>query len=328
MAHHLDRHDIRPHVPSHEFAATDRSGERRTWIVVAITTVMMGVEIAIGAWSGSLALLADGWHMATHAVALGLTGLAYLLARRYATDPRFAFGTWKIEVLGGFASALVLGLVAVSMVAQAIWRLWQPHAIAFGPALAVAILGLAVNLVCAVVLAGPGPSTQHHGAHHHHHHHHHDINLRAAHLHVLADALTSLLAIGALVCARATGWNRIDPAVAVVGAVMIGRWALRLARDSARVLLDGEMSHPLVPRIRAALENDDDSRVCDLHVWRVARDRFACIASVVATAPATSQQYKARLSRFPELAHVTVEVIRCEHHDQICVAGQPTELSS
>ncbi|MFN7964557.1 MAG: CDF family Co(II)/Ni(II) efflux transporter DmeF [Acidobacteriota bacterium] len=327
------------HVPEptpthdHDFEVGNPFGERRTWIVVALTSAMMLAEILGGWWFGSMALLADGWHMATHAVALGITGMAYALARKHRLDPGFAFGTWKIEVLGGFASSIVLAIVALYMVGESIARLISPSPVLYDQALWVAAVGLAVNVVCALLLkhdhtdAGHGAPNHSHAEspdHAHDHHHtpsgeHHDLNLKAAYLHVLADALTSVLAIVALLGARSFGWVWLDPVMGIVGSALVARWAIGLMRETSRVLLDREMGLPLVEQIRASLESDGDARVCDLHVWRVARRQFACIATVVADQPKTPQQYKQRLEHCSELAHVTVEVLRCEEHDRVGV---------
>ena len=271
-----------------------------------------------------MALLADGWHMGTHALALGVAAVAYALARRHARDARFAFGTWKIEVLGSFASALVLALVAVGIVFEASLRLWRAEPIAIETALWVAVVGLVVNLVSAWLLHGagdgqghsPGGHQEHHDQHaehaHHGHDHHdahshgHDLNLRAAYVHVLADALTSVLAIGALLGALWLGWWWLDPLVGVLGAVVIGVWAVGLMRQSAAVLLDREMDHPLTHEIREDIESDGDAKV-----WRVGRTQFAAIACVVADVPLAPSVYRARLARHTELVHVSLEVNRC-----------------
>jgi cation diffusion facilitator family transporter len=280
-----------------------------------------------------MALLADGWHMGTHALALGVAAAAYALARRHAQDTRFSFGTWKIEVLGSFASALVLGLVGAGIVAESALRLWRADTIEAGAALPVAVVGLVVNLLSAWLLHGAQGHDghhEHHGhaheeaghadhdhaphgdhAHHDTHHHGHDMNLRAAYVHVLADALTSVLAIGALAGALWLGWWWLDPLVGVLGAVVIAVWAVGLMRESSAVLLDREMDHPLTQRIRADLEADGDAKVADLHVWRVGRNQFAAIACVVADVPLAPSAYRERLRRHSQLVHVSLEVNRC-----------------
>jgi len=304
----------------HDFELGNPLAERRAWIVVGLTSVMMVAEIAVGLWTGSMALLADGWHMATHAVALGVTGFAYALARRESRDARYAFGTWKIEVLGGFASAIVLGLVAVYVALESILRVFAPVELRYAEALGVAALGLAVNLVCALLLKhDPHEAHEHdHGNPAHepeHGRHAHDLNLRAAYTHVLADALTSLLAIGALLGARTFGWRWLDPAMGLVGSVLIAWWAVGLLRETGQVLLDREMSPELVQRVRASLEQGGDTRVSDLHLWRVGRAQFACVATVVADLPHEPCAYRERLAGHPELIHVTIEVLRCQDHE-------------
>jgi cation diffusion facilitator family transporter len=315
-------HDLSGWRHSHAFDAGNRAGERRTWIVVGITAVTMVAEIVAGWLTGSMALLADGWHMATHVVALSIAGVAYLLARRWSSDERFAFGTWKIEVLGSFSSALLLVVVALAMSIESARRLYSPEAINYVPALAVAVLGLVVNLVSAWVLqeGGSGHSHGHdHGHEHddhdhgHHHAHHHDLNLRSAYAHVLADALTSVMAIGALLAGLWGGWAWMDPLMGIVGAAVIAWWAKGLMADSARVLLDREMDAPVVGQLRAALECDGDAQIADLHVWRVGRSRHAAVITVVARDPLPPDTYRQRLASIPSLAHVSVEVNRCPH---------------
>lgn len=307
------QHDLGPWTHPHVFDHGNREGEHRTRWVLALTILTMVAEVAAGWWTGSMALLADGWHMGTHALALGVAVFAYGLSRRHARDPRYAFGTWKIEVLGSFASALALGLVAIGIVAESAMRLWRPEPIAAFDALVVAGLGLAVNLVSAWLLHGA------HGHHHDHGHAHHDethgadLNLRAAYVHVLADAVTSLFAIAALLGAVWFGWTWLDPVVGMAAAVVIGVWAVGLLRQSAVVLLDREMDHPVAAEIREAIEADGDARVADLHVWRVGRAQFAAIVSLVADAPLAPADYRARLAVHDELVHVSVEVNRCPH---------------
>jgi len=302
--------DLTPWQHSHAFHTTNALGERNTRWVVVLTAIMMIIEITTGWLFNSMALLADGWHMGSHVLALGLTAAAYVLSRRYAKDARFAFGTWKIEILGGFASAILLGGVALFMAFESVQRLFSPLPILFDQAIAVATLGLFVNVVSAFLLNGKG---HHHGhAHGNHSHGHGDLNLRAAYLHVVADALTSLLAIAALVGGKFLGWNWLDAVMGVVGAGIVSVWAWGLLRDTGRVLLDREMDAGVVGEIREALESDGDARLSDLHVWRVGQDHYACAASVVAHEPKTPSEYKARLAVHEEIAHVTLEVNRCE----------------
>ena len=297
-------------------------------MVVAITGVTMVAEIVAGWLTGSMALTADGWHMATHVLALSIAGIAYLLARRWSQDERFAFGTWKIEVLGSFTSALLLGVVALAMAVESVRRLVAPEAIQYAPALVVAAIGLAVNLVSAWVLHGParqaaphsgdsGHAAHAHGhghdGHAHHHHHPGDLNLRSAYVHVVTDALTSLLAIVALLAGWLAGWGWMDPLMGLVGAAVIAWWAKGLIADSARVLLDREMDAPLVGAIRRAIESDGDAEIADLHVWRVGRASHAAVVTVVAEAPRSPDAYRERLAAVLSLVHVSVEVNRCPH---------------
>ena len=322
-------HEISGFQHNHAFDPGNPAGERRTWIVVAITALTMVAEIIAGWLTGSMALLADGWHMATHVVALSIAGMAYVLARRLASDERFAFGTWKIEVLGAFSSALLLGVVAAAMVWESVHRLVTPEPIQFLPALWVAIVGLGVNLASAWVLHG-GPAQGHdHGGHgrshdhghdpdHHGHDHkqaHPDLNLRSAYVHVVTDAITSVLAIVALAAGLWAGWAWLDPVMGIVGAGVIAWWARGLVSDSARVLLDREMDSPVVARIREAIPSDGDAEIADLHVWRVGRAAYAAVVTVVADQPLTPAAYRARLAAIPGLVHVSVEVNRCPHGD-------------
>jgi len=237
-------HDLSAFRHEHAFDPGNRPGERRTWIVVGITAVTMVAEIVAGWITGSMALLADGWHMATHVVALSIAGVAYLLARRWSSDHRFAFGTWKIEVLGAFTSALLLAVVALAMAVESSQRFLRPEAIDFKSALVVAVVGLVVNVVCAFVLMERGD--HHHGHDHDHHDHGHDLNLSSAYAHVVTDAFTSVLAIVALAAGLWAGWAWMDPAMGIVGAAVILWWSKGLIADSARVLLDREMDAPVV----------------------------------------------------------------------------------
>ena len=322
-------HDLSGWQHNHAFDAGNRAAERRTWVVVAITAVTMVAEIVGGILTGSMALLADGWHMSTHVVALSIAGIAYLLARRWSRDERFAFGTWKIEVLGAFASALLLAIVALAVIIESVHRFIDPAPISFVPALAVAVLGLVVNLACAWVLADRGHAHHDHDHAHayaHDHAHdpahgsddgrgHHDLNLRSAYVHVLTDAFTSVLAIVALAAGLWAGWVWLDPVMGIVGALVIAWWSKGLLADSARVLLDREMDAPLVGQIRKAIESDGDAEIADLHVWRVGRASHAAILTVVAHEPLTPAAYRERLRGIATLMHVSVEVNRCPHGD-------------
>jgi cation diffusion facilitator family transporter len=291
----------------HLFNESNPLAERNTRWAVTLTAVMMVAEI-VGGWTfNSMALLADGWHMSSHALALGLSAVAYGAARRLASDRRFAFGTWKIEVLGGYTSAVFLVCVAVLMLYQSADRLLSPSAIDYDQALVIAVVGLAVNLACAWLLGGQ--SAQHDHAHGAHGHHAHDLNLRSAYLHVVADAATSLLAILALFGGKLWGADWLDPLMGVVGAALVASWAYGLLRDSGRVLLDAEMDAPVVAEIREAIRTSPlPAEITDLHVWRVGKAQYACILSLCADAAATPQDFRAQLDIHPELVHVTVEI--------------------
>jgi len=309
----MHEHQLHRWQHDHAFGTRARTrGERRTLWVVGITLVMMTIELAAGAIYGSMALLADGWHMGTHAAALGVAVFAYVYARRHSDDPRYSFGTGKVGALGGFASATGLAVVSLLIFAESAQRLASPVTIRFDEAIAVACVGLAVNVLCALLLRD---DHDHHHAHgdsgHAHHDHHHDHNLRGAYLHVLADALTSLLAIGALLVGKLVGWTWMDPLMGLVGSLVIARWSHGLLRDSSRVLLDAEASPAKVEAIREAIESDGDARVADLHVWRVGPRHLAAIVSIVAHLPREPEHYKRRVAGHRDLAHVTVEVHGC-----------------
>jgi cation diffusion facilitator family transporter len=307
--------------------------ERRTWFVVILTAAMMVAEIIGGHIYGSMALVADGWHMSTHAGALAIAALAYRFARRHARDPRFTFGTGKLGELAGFASAVILLIVALLIGYESMERLIAPIAIDFGSAIAIAVAGLAVNLVSAWLLYDQdhhGHSHGHHARDHHAHEHHHvhghdghdhhshdhhssaghaDHNIRAAYLHVLADAMTSVLAIVALGAGRLYGWSFLDPVMGIVGALVIVSWSVGLLRSAGAVLVDAMPDRSLATAVRRRLEIDGD-RVSDLHLWRLGPGHTALIAAIVSDDPQAPEAYKERL-RGVGLSHVTVEVHRC-----------------
>ncbi len=289
---------------SHRFNINDKKAEHNTRKVVLLTVIMMVVEIAAGILYKSMALLADGWHMGTHAAALGITVFAYSYARRHAGDPRYTFGTGKVGSLGGFASAVALALVALFMVAESVRRLITPETIHFNQAIIVAVVGLGVNLVSAFILQGhPHPENKDNTLQHHH-----DPNLKAAYLHVIADALTSVLAIIALFTGKMLGWVWMDPIMGIVGAVIITHWAYGLLSDTSRTLLDSGVDQSTVAEISSAIEADSDNKVADLHVWRLGTHHIAAIISIVTHEPKDPDYYKKLLHRFKELAHISVEI--------------------
>ena len=296
----------------HVFDRGNAAGERGTRAVAWLTALMMVVEIVAGWWYNSMALLADGLHMSSHALAIGLSAFAYAAARRYAADTRFAFGTWKVEILGGFASAVLLMAVVALMVFGSVERLIAPLPIHYPEAMVVAAVGLIVNIVSALILGHA-----HHDDHHHHDaddHHHHDLNLKSAYVHVIADAATSLLAIAALGGGWLFGWSWLDPVMGLVGAVLVAVWAKQLLTDTGKVLLDREMDHPVVDEIRAAVAANSkagQTRIADLHVWRVGRGSYSCALSLVTGDPTlTADKVREWLSVHEEIVHSTVEVNR------------------
>ena len=301
---------------SHAFDEGNPLAERLTKWVVVLTAVMMVVEIAGGWTFNSMALLADGWHMSSHTLALGLSVIAYAAARRFSGDSRFAFGTWKIEVLGGFSSAILLTLVAALMLYQSVERLASPTTIHYDEAIAIGVVGLLVNLACAWLLRG-GHQHELHGHGHddaHGHAHHQDLNLRSAYVHVVADAATSVLAIVALFGGKVWGAAWLDPVMGIVGAGLVAVWAYGLMRDSGRVLLDAEMNAPVVQEIRDVIDASPvKATLCDLHVWRVGKGKYACIVSLATTAAVEPDFFKQQLRVHEELVHITVEVNRVEN---------------
>jgi len=287
--------------------------EQKAKLAMLLTLAMMALEIAGGYYFNSMALLADGWHMSSHALALGLSVGAYAAARRLAGDQRFAFGTWKIEILAGYTSAILLLLVAALMAIQSVERLLSPSSIHYEQAIGIAALGLVVNLLCAWLLKG-GQHHHHHGHEHHGHDHHShtehgDLNLRSAYLHVLADAATSVMAIVALLGGMLWGFAWLDPAMGLIGAVLVAVWALGLLRDSSRVLLDAEMDAPVTQEVREAIaEGPLPADITDLHVWRVGKDKYACIVAVVGGPEVTPDYIRQLLQIHEELVHVSIEV--------------------
>jgi cation diffusion facilitator family transporter len=299
----------------HDFAVINKKGERRTRLVLILTFFTMVLEVTTGIMFGSMALLADGWHMGTHVAAFMITIFAYRYSRLHAHDQTFAFSTGKVGVLGGFASSVVLGMVAFMMLVESGERMLNPHVILFNEAIAVASFGLLINLVSALLLKDP----QHpkHDHLHHNHLHHHDHNLKAAYFHVLADALTSVLAIVALVLGKYYGWNWLDPVMGTVGAVFITHWSFTMIRETSPVLLDESIDVNYKMAIKERIESDADNRISDIHIWRVSPHHFALIISLVSHNPKAPEYYKALLNNFQsldglnKLSHITIEVNQC-----------------
>lgn len=299
------RHD---HVFDQDRPTTN---EKRTLIVVVITAVTMVVEIAAGLVYGSMALLADGLHMASHAVALGIAAFAYRYARKHAADPRFSFGTGKVNALAGYSGAVLLGVFALGMAGESIERFFNPVEIAIDQALVVAVLGLLINGASVFILGVKEHGHDHghdHADHAEHDHHHHDHNRRSAYFHVVADALTSLLAIGALLAAKFFGQTWLDPLMGVVGAILVARWSMGLLRQSGNVLLDRQAPQPVLDDIRAEIEKLPDTTVADLHVWSIGTGKRAAIIAIEADYPQDLDFYRGAVPTRHDLAHVTIEV--------------------
>jgi len=304
-------------VHNHVFDKGNKDGEKSTQAVMWLTATFMVVEIVAGWKYNSMALMADGWHMSSHAIAIGLSSLAYVAARRYAHDARFAFGTWKIEILAGFASAVFLLGVAGMMAVSSVERIFHPQPIQYLQAIVIAAIGLAVNLISTFIL---GNAHQSHDdpdyrTDEQYSHNHHDLNLKAAYIHVMADAATSVLAIVALAGGWILGWSWMDPVMGIIGACMVAVWARSLILDTSKILLNREMDHPVVQEIRDVIEKTDPaakSCIADLHVWRVGRRAYACAISVVThDFTLTAAQIRKQLSIHEEIVHSTIEIHHC-----------------
>lgn len=303
-------HTLEKWQHSHDFVVIHEKGEKRTKQVLVLTLITMILEIFAGFAFGSMALLADGWHMGTHSVAFAITIFAYHYSRKHAKDKRFTFGTGKVSVLGGFASAIALAAVAIFIAIESVQRFINPSIIHFNEAIAVAVLGLTVNLVCAFLLYG------HHG-HSDSGKHRHDHNIRGAYLHVLADALTSILAIFALFSGKFFGWIWLDPLIGIAGAVLITRWSYGLLIDTSSILLDKNIALEKTREIINTIESDSDNRIADIHVWKVGPADYAAIISLVTHYPKNTEHYKKLLSKYNELSHINIEVNPCE--DEPCI---------
>jgi len=308
-----------PH--DHDFLSSrQHRNERRTWIVIALTLVTMVVEIASGMIFGSMALLADGWHMASHASALGITALAYYLARKHRRNTNFSFGTGKIGELAGFSSALLLAVVALSMAYASVRRLLAPVAIRFDEAILVAVIGLVVNVASALVLKEQHEHGQDDAPDGPGHHHHHDHNLRAAYLHVLADALTSILAITALLFGKLRGWAFLDPVMGIVGAAVISRWSYGLMRETGKVLLDYTGPNAVEEAIRRVVASEKEAALLDLHVWRIGSGAYSAIVALRAGNGTYPAALRKRLCEINGLSHLTIEINPPEDERQVAAA--------
>ncbi|MGB3225664.1 MAG: CDF family Co(II)/Ni(II) efflux transporter DmeF [Desulforhopalus sp.] len=301
---------------NHDFALTHEKGEARTKQVLVITVIAMIVEIVAGTLFSSMALLADGWHMGTHAAAFTITIFAYHYSRKHLANREFTFGTGKVSILGGYSSAITLAVIALFIGVESVTRLIQPREIHFNEAIAVAVLGLMVNLFCAYLLQGHHAHTHDQG----HDHSHHDHNLRGAYLHVLADALTSVLAIVALSFGKIFGWGWLDPVMGIVGALVITRWSYGLLKDTSAILLDRNIEEEHTQLIQQKIESVSDNRVSDIHVWKVGPIDYAAIISLVTHYPQPNEYYKDLLKEFKELSHVTIEVNPC--NEEPCVVSE------
>jgi cation diffusion facilitator family transporter len=373
-------HTLEQWQHSHDFLADQDVAEKKTRIVMLLTTVTMVAEVAAGILFGSMALLADGWHMATHVAAFGITIFAYQYARSHANDPNYTFGTGKVSVLGGFASAVALAVIAFVMAVESVARLFQPQAIQFNEAIGVAAIGLVVNLVSALLLQDHhhthGHEQEHHthhaheqheyhAQHRHHEHHEHyehiphehphahhehkysrdshrtpaisyaespersehseqDHNLRAAYFHVLADALTSVLAIVALFAGKFLGWDWMDAVMGLVGAGVIAKWAYGLMSNTGAILLDGAIDKQLKLDIVNAIEEDVDNRITDLHVWYIGQNHISASISLVTHYPQAPEYYKNLLKNIPSLSHVVVEVYPCVGQPCMTPVAEPS----
>ena len=300
-------------IHTHQFDEGNPLAQKRILLAAILTAVMMLLEVAGGWIFNSMALLADGWHMSSHMLALGLAYMAYRAARHYARDARFSFGTWKIEILAGYSSAILLIVVAIFMAFHSAERLMFPVPIHYDEAILIAVLGLIVNLLCAWLL-----HDHHHHHHHHHEHgqdhgahhgHHHDLNQKAAFLHVVADAVTSVLAIIALIAGKYMGWSFLDALLGIAGAVLVARWAVGLIKETGKTLLDAEMDHPVVEEIREVIEDLPVAvKITDLHVWKVAKGKFSCILALETAEELTADQVRHALTVHDEIVHVSVEI--------------------
>ncbi|MCB9096083.1 MAG: CDF family Co(II)/Ni(II) efflux transporter DmeF [Arcobacter sp.] len=294
---------------SNHFDTSNPVAKRNTLYATIFTFVTMIVEIAGGYYYNSMALMADGWHMSSHVLALGMAYLAYVYANKYANDFRFNFGTYKIEVLGGYTSAILLLVVAFFMVFHSVERFFNPTQIAYKEAIIIAVLGLVVNLICAWLLKDD--HHHHHGHEEHHHNHDHDMNLKAAYVHVLTDALTSVFAIFALIGAMLWGADWLDPVMGIVGSILVFIWGIKLIKESSKILLDAQMDEPIVDEVIETIKMmEQNLEIEDLHIWRVGKGKYSCIISISSGNEIDMNSIKKTLSTHEELVHLTIEIIK------------------
>ncbi|MCW8931662.1 MAG: CDF family Co(II)/Ni(II) efflux transporter DmeF [Gammaproteobacteria bacterium] len=307
----MHEHTLENWQHSHNFSIDNEKGKQRTLYVLILTAITMVAEIIAGTVFGSMALLADGWHMGTHVAAFLITIYAYHYSSKHANNPAYAFGTGKVGVLGGFASAIALAAVALIMLLESIQRLVDPQTIQFNAAISVAVIGLVVNVVSAIILKDDHHHHHDHN-HDHDHDHHHDHNLQAAYMHVIADALTSLLAIIALLSGKYFGWHWLDPMMGIVGAIIITRWSYGLLKQTSPILLDGSIDEDYQLAVKNTIEKDSDNKVSDIHIWKVSANHYAAIISLVTHEQKPIEHYKSLLSDFHKLSHTTIEVYECK----------------
>lgn len=313
----MHAHTLEQWQHSHQFNIKNNKAEKRTYYVLILTAITMLIEIVAGTVYGSMALLADGWHMGTHVAAFMITIFAYSYSRKYENHPKYSFGTGKVNVLAGFASAIALAVIALLMLIESLYRFIEPQTIHFNEAIVVAVIGLIVNVASMLMLHDHDHhhhhdhehEEEHHG--HTHHEHHHDHNLKAAYMHVLADALTSLFAIIALLLGKYYGWNWMDPLMGIVGGIIITKWSIGLMKESSPILLDENIHSSYEQKIKAAIENDADNRISDLHIWRISAHHYSAMISIVTHYPKKVEYYKELLKEFHKLSHITIEVNTC-----------------
>jgi cation diffusion facilitator family transporter len=313
----MHKQNIKYYQHPHNFHAIKESDLNKVLIVVIITLITMVAEIVLGWLFRSMALLSDGWHMATHASALTITLGAYYFAKKHLKDTTYAFGTWKMKILGAYTSAIFLLFVGIAVIFTSIERMFYPVSILYDQAIIVSVLGLLVNIACALVIRQDGHNHNHDHEHllqaaiEHNHDHEHDLNMKSAYLHVLADAMTSVFAIVALVLAKFFNMAILDPLMGILSSLLIFRWAWGLLRDTSSLLLDRNNNSELIKEIKDIIESDDDSRISDLHLWPVGPDKFSCIITIVASKPKTIKQYKQNLQPVHALAHLAIEIVPC-----------------